>query len=124
MSRNSVKKKSAPPNGARNAAKGGAAGSPARKVRTPAPDLSAWALRGRASRKVATADGDVHYLLTLRVHPRAKRAVVVAVNASTDETMSVELGRKALGDLQVPHDANVAPDALGAAFAKALRSAA
>ena len=124
VSRTSAKKKPAPPNGARNAAKGGAAGSPARKVRTPAPDLSAWALRGRASRKVATADGDVHYLLTLRVHPRAKRAVVVAVNASTDETMSVELGRKALGDLQVPHDANVAPDALGAAFAKALRSAA
>ena len=124
VSRNSVKKKPAPPNGARNAAKGGAAGSPARKVRTPAPDLSAWALRGRASRKVATADGDVHYLLTLRIHPQAKRAVVVAVNASTDETMSVELGRKALGELQVPHDANVAPDALGAAFAKALRSAA
>ena len=105
------------------ASEGGGPHSPARTVK--APDLSSWPLKGRASRKVLGDDGNHElYLLTLRCHPTAKRAAVIAVSASTDETTTLELSRRLFDALKISVAGdNLPPEAVGDVFASLIRKA-
>ena len=80
-----------------------------------------WPLQKRASRKVLGPGGSELYLLTLRCHPTGRRAIIVAVSASTDVSSSLELGPDAIADLRLDGGAGGASaEATGDAFADLL----